>query len=62
MPLTPALGGAEAGGSLSWRPTFSTQGVPGQLGLPNETLSFFYRYPLVTILHDTRWLTTNSLL
>jgi hypothetical protein len=30
---------AEAGGSLRWRPAWSTKGVPGEPGLHQETLS-----------------------
>jgi hypothetical protein len=37
-PLILALGEAEAGGSLSSRPVWSTEESPGQPGLHRETL------------------------
>jgi hypothetical protein len=39
-PLIVALGEAEPGRSLSSRPAWSTQWVPGQPGLHRETLSW----------------------
>jgi hypothetical protein len=37
--FNPTIWEAEAGGSLSSRPAWSTERVPGQPGLPREILS-----------------------
>ena len=37
--FNPSTGAAEAGGSLSWKPVWSTEQIPGQLELHRETLS-----------------------
>jgi hypothetical protein len=37
--FNPSTWEAEAGGSLSWRPAWSTEWVPGQPGLHRETLT-----------------------